>query len=369
MLSNDAPDATRSDVMPPHAWISRLAAVALAFFALTRCVRFTTPIDTALPFIGIALLLGAMLTRSSLSVALPAFAAVAILVPDERTRLLAYGLIAAFVFAGGIALREIREPLGLLRSIAIALLAVLLIRWIPWSDVLLFRELLLLALTAAIVAMLGGGPFAIAAAVLVALFTPAIPMRTLALPLVVLAICAAGRFFRGPRLRLTVASSALLGASLLFFPWSGVVARALPLVVNGLPRSVPRQYVGVALGPAKSVTLDVPAGATALVVSGANVPRLRRGSPLGRIYPGGRTIVIGDAADWGALRRSHFYGASNPLPRDPAGVLRDYGYSAWVDGAGRVPLPRGASSITITADASLPRNATLQVEGFEGGVP
>jgi len=69
------------------------------------------------------------------------------------------------------------------------------------------------------------------------------------------------------------------------------------------------------------------------------------------------------------MRRDAFYGSHNPLPRDPAGKVRGYGYLAWVDGAGRVPLPRlpanGIRTIRVTADAHLPANASLQVEGFE----
>ena len=49
----------------------------------------------------------------------------------------------------------------------------------------------------------------------------------------------------------------------------------------------------------------------------------------------------------------------------PAGTIRDYGYAAWIDGAGRVALPRGARTIRVTADAALPADASLQVEGFE----
>jgi hypothetical protein len=86
---------------------------------------------------------------------------------------------------------------------------------------------------------------------------------------------------------------------------------------------------------------------------------------LGRIEPGGRIVRIGDAADWGYMRREQFYGARNPLPRDAAGKIRGYGYAAWVDGAGRIPLPPNARTIRVTADASLPADAALQVESFE----
>ena len=74
---------------------------------------------------------------------------------------------------------------------------------------------------------------------------------------------------------------------------------------------------------------------------------------------------IGDIADWGYMRRDAWNHAHNPLPRQPVGRVRDYGYAAWVDGAGRIPLPKGARTIRVTADASLPPGASLQVEGFE----
>jgi hypothetical protein len=53
------------------------------------------------------------------------------------------------------------------------------------------------------------------------------------------------------------------------------------------------------------------------------------------------------------------------LPRDPAGHIREYGYAAWLDGAGRLPLPPGTRTIVVTVDAALPPGALLQVEGFE----
>jgi hypothetical protein len=81
------------------------------------------------------------------------------------------------------------------------------------------------------------------------------------------------------------------------------------------------------------------------------------------IEPGSIPIRIGDGADWGYTRRDFFYGAHNPLPRVTAGKLRGYGYVAWIDGAGLVTLPK-ATTIRVTADASLPANASLQVEGF-----
>ena len=78
-----------------------------------------------------------------------------------------------------------------------------------------------------------------------------------------------------------------------------------------------------------------------------------------------RPIRIGDASDWGYLRHEHFYGTRNPLPHHAAGKLRDYGYAAWVDGAGRIALPPNARTVRVVVDAALPKDAALQVEGFE----
>jgi len=151
---------------------------------------------------------------------------------------------------------------------------------------------------------------------------------------------------------------------MLFFAWSGVVARAFPYFLRRAEPERPRHVVNHALAANVSTTLEVPEHATSLIVSGANVARMPRGTPLGKIEPGGRIVRIGDTSDWGYLRREHFYGARNPMPRDPAGKLRGHGYAAWVDGAGRVPLST-ARVIRVTGDASLPPGASIQVEGFE----
>jgi hypothetical protein len=119
-----------------------------------------------------------------------------------------------------------------------------------------------------------------------------------------------------------------------------------------------------ALAPDKSLELRLPENATALIVSGANVPRLPPGTPLGRVEPDGITIRVGDAADWGFMRREHWYRSLNELPRHSVGLVRDYGYAAWVDGAGRIEL-RGGRTITVIADRNLPRDASLQVEALE----
>ncbi len=361
-----------------------IITAAIAAYACALAVHHTTPVDRALPLLAIAVTVCAAISYPTIMLGVPLLVIAEIALFDETTRLLAFGAIIATAFAvSGVGRRE--SPLLLAaaeprpRSSAAArqsgdwrrrtpyqlVVAVILLRWIPLSDVLILRELLLLAFCLAIVFVLGRTPFAVTIAVITALITPAVPLRTLAIPLLVLAIAIGARTFGMPRLELQWPSTVVIAFALLFFAWSGVVARAFPYLLRKADAGLPRHHVGTALAPRKSLTLDVPEHASSLIVSGANVAHFRRGALLGRIEPGGIDVRIGDAADWGALRRDHVYGSRNPLPRNPAGTIRGYGYNAWVDGAGRVPLPRGARTIHVTADAALPANASLQVEGFE----
>ena len=221
----------------------------------------------------------------------------------------------------------------------------------------------LLAIAALIVLVLDRTPFASAIAVITVLITPAIPLRTLILPLAVLFIAILAKFFGMPKITLAWPSSIALAFVMLFFAWSGVVARATPYFLKRARPEIPRFTIAHSLPANTTLTYDVPPGAKALIVSGANVADLPRGTVLGTIDT--HTIRIGDAADWGYVRREYFYGSRNPLPRDPAGKLREYGYAAWVDGAGRIALPPNARTIRVAADAALPPGASLQVEGFE----
>ena len=257
------------------------------------------------------------------------------------------------------------RPHSVLAMLTVAVLALIVLRWIPFEDVLLGRELFLLAIAVALVAVLGFTPFAVIVAVVTVFVTPAVPLRTLAFPLVVLFIAVLARLFGLPRLRLTWVASLALGLVILFFPWSGIVARAFPYFLRKPATPAQRTVVDNALGPSRAMTYDVPHGARWIVLSGANVAHLRRGEALGSIEPGGVAIRVGDAADWGYLRRDQFHRAHNPLPRDAAGTIRGYGYQAWMDGAGRVALPRGTRRIRVTAAPTLPADAALQVEGFE----
>jgi MFS family permease len=342
-----------------------ILSAALGAYACSLAVHHSTPIDEALPLMAVLVTVVAWATYPAVMVAVPMLIAAEIAIPDEGMRLLAFGVILAAVFAATLSGAPASPPAdpAASRAAAIAVAAIVLLRWIPLSNVLVFRELFLLAIAVLIVLILGSTPFAVTVAVITALVTPAIPLRTLALPLLVLFVAFLARLFGMPRLRLAAPSAIVLAFAMLFFAWSGIVARAFPYFLKQARPNLERHAVGEALPANASLTLWVPDNATAVIVSGANVPKLRRGAPLGTVA--GATISIGDASDWGYMRRDQFFGARNPLPRDPAGKIRDYGYAAWVDGAGRVPLPRGVKTIVVTADASLPKGASLQVESFE----
>ena len=326
-------------------------AAAISAYACHLAVHHATPIDRALPLLGVLATLLAAATYPAVMLAVPLLILAEIAIPGEEMRLLAFGAI----FAIGL--------IGRIRPIGLTVVLVVLLRWIPLDSVLLGRELFLLALAVLIVLVLGSTRFAVAVAVITALITPAVPLRTLALPLVVLFVCIAARVFGMPKIELRWISSIALAFVTLFFAWSGIVARAFPYFLRKAARPMPRVEIAQALPPRADVTFEVPPNARALIVSGANVARLRRGTPLARV--GDAHVRIGDAADWGYMRRDQFYASRNPLPREAAGQIREYGYAAWVDGAGRVALPAGTRSVRVIVDASLPADAALQVEGFE----
>ncbi len=340
-------------------WIIAAAASA---FACHFAVVHATPVDRALPFIAAVIAVVAWAFDDvAVLMAVPALMVAEVGLADEGMRLVAIGVLVA---AGLLSCLATKQPSNSATILVIA--SILLLRWIPTPDHIV-REVLLITIAVAITFVLGRTPFAVAAGVIAALLTPAVPLRTLALPLLVLFVATLARLMGMPRLRLALPSAIALGFALMFLAWSGIVARAFPYFLKTPhPTDVAEKYlVNAALAASQSATILVPDDARALIVSGANVPRLRRGARLGVIQPGNIAVRIGDAADWGYLRRDQFFGSHNPLPRDPAGTVREYGYAAWIDGAGRVPLPRGARTIRVTADAALPPGASLQVEGFE----
>ena len=324
-------------------------AAALSAWACHIAVQHATPVDRALPLMAVAVTVLAAVAYPSLMIAVPLLVIAEVALADETMRFLAFGVVLSVTHASSV-------QRGRLEA---CVTAVFLLRWIPLESVRFGRELLLLLLAIAIFYALKNTPFAIAVATLTVLFTPAMPLRTLLFPALVLIVA-----FFVPKLQLAWPSTIAVGLVMLFFPWSGVVARAFPYFLKRAQPARERVLVHQALPANATLTLDVPPRTRALIVSGANVAHLGRGARLGRIEPGGIDIRIGDASDWGYLRRAAFYDARNPLPRDPAGKIRDYGYDAWIDGAGRVRLP-DARTIHIVADAALPRGASLQVEGFE----
>jgi hypothetical protein len=343
------------NIRSPWAW--SIAAVVSAFACWLAAVH-STPIDRALPFIALVLTGVAAASNSAILIAVPLLIGGEIAIPDERLRLLWFGLVAAASIGTAFMNGSWTRWRGVLLTVA----AIVLLRWIPAPPMIL-RELFLIVLAIAIVAALRWTPLAVAIATATALFTPAIPLRTFALPLLVLLASALVRFFGFGFVTARTVAAVTTAVMLMFFPWSGVLARAPKLaLLQGLPHPAPRTEIRTALRPGQSVTLDIPAGARFLILSGANVPRLSRDTVIGRIDPGG-DVRIGDIVDWGALRREHFYNSRNRLPEDPAGLVRDYGYAAWVDGGGRVII--AGATVRVTADERLPADARLQIEAFQ----
>lgn len=342
-----------------------LVSAALAAVAAQLVVIHATPVDAALPLLAVLVTLLAALSYPGIMIGVPLLLAIEIAFADEGQRLLVFGLVMGCAFFAALLHRtRDADAASLTSAPVIAVAAIVLLRWIPLGDVHVGRELLLLALSAAIALVLGSTPLAAAVAVVVALFTHLPPSRSIWLPFFVLVVSAVARVAGAARLRLALPSAALVATAVLFFAWSGVLVRALPWFFEKAER---RERVGVGqnVGAGESLLLDVPEGAASLIVSGAHVATLGEGTALGRIEPGGQVLAIGNVADWGYMRRKYFAESENPLPRDPAGTVHDYGYSAWIDGAGRIALPANATRIRVSGDPKLPGAATLQIEAFE----
>lgn len=336
------------------------AAAGLSAYACSLVVRHATPIDEALPFIAIVLTAVAAMTHPSIQLAIPLMMAGAVAFHDEHTRLIWYGVVAGVAIASTLVWTQKAKP-----AVAgiVVLASVLLLRWIPFSSVLLVREVVLILIAAGILWAFRWTPLAVAIAVAVTLVTPAIPLRTLAVPVAILVAGAISRLIGMPAVSLSIPSAFAVAIMLSFFAWSGAFARSMPLLLRPRNPPAPRAPVHMALRPGQSVLQDVPYYGRALILSGANMAGLEKGAILGRIDPGSRIVRMGDLADWGSLRRDHFYASRNPIPLDSAGQLRGYGQEAWFDGAGRIPLPPGM--YRVTADPSLPAAARLQIDAVE----
>ena len=339
-------------------WITTTIAAAISAYACGVVAQYGTPIDSALPLIAVIVTIAAAVSTAGVQLAVPLLILGEIAIPDERLRLLWFGVVIGCAFAAAL-LFAATFP----RAATLTVCAIVLLRWIPLTNVTIWREALLIGIALLIVYVLHATPAGVAIAAAVALFTPLIPLRTLIFPMAVLIVLALLRAIGMPELRATVAASFAMGVMLLFFAWSGVFARALPVTLGGFPVNGPREPMRMALAPGETIVVEAPPGASAVILSGANIARLRAGTLVGSIdrIP----LRVGDVADWGFLRRDQFYASNKAIPVNPAGVLRGYGQSAWIDGAARFPIPRGARRIVITADRGLPREARLQIDAFE----
>ncbi len=389
-------------------------AAAASAWAAALIVRHPTPIDGALPFIVVVMTVVAAVTHPAIQLSVPLLLLGEIVFPDEHLRLLWFGIVLAVSFAGAVqwsagdATREdqwsagdparVRHEAQTSRAHAgevarapliIAIAAILLLRWIPLEPVLFGREIFILVVAAATVMILGRTPVAIAVAVAAALFTPAVPLRTLIVPIGVLVLSIGARLLaefwildfgfwiekQNPKSKIqnpkSVASQVVLSTigalavalPMMFFAWSGAFARALPVMLRGGPPRIERVPVRIALAAGQSAEVDVPREGRGVILSGANVPKLRRGTIVGTVEPGHIVVRIGDVADWGVLRRDHYYASRNPLPRRPGGILRGWGQTAWIDASGRIAVRPG--TVVVTADRGLPSGASLQIDAIE----
>lgn len=373
-----------------------------------------TPIDGALPFVIVLIALCFFVSTgdsrgrlSSIGWLAPILLLIAaIFISDERTRLFAYGIITAGAFALAVTYAE-----KTLRAyVPLTIAGVLLLRWIPLSDVLVWRELVVLVGTLAVLIAQTGvsvphiyrprTPLAIAVALAVAVVTPIFPARMLLFPFLVAAIVATrlpwlaipfviAAFFARysiavlcvvtaiallapwiARLRLQIPAYVTAIALLTLWPWSGLVARAFPHFLFAQPPFERRMPVWVALEPGQSVSIDVPeAYTTVLIASAANASRLRAGRVVGWVEAGGvrREIRIGDIADFGFMRREHFFASRNSPPRHPIDDIQGYGATAWLHTAGRISIvaPKRIDALRVVAAPDLPPETRLQIEAVE----
>lgn len=369
------------------ALILRLSAALIAIASAAVASSGVTPVDQALPLLaGVIVVLAWRSGDDSIALAVPLLLVIELSVVEERARLLLFGVVMTGAFAAAL-LRKCDRY-----SFVFAALVVL--RWIPLSEVVVWRELLLMSATMLLVmSQRQRSAPATVSAVLLALALPVASVRFLTAPFGLAALRpvrwpAAGllivaAFFSRPALaeicllgalaliaesmrNLTLQLVVLLPAAVVMtlFAWSGVVARG-PLYFVKVPEARERIPVGIALRSGQSQTLAVPDGARTIVLTAANASSLRPGTILGTLEPGGRLIRVGDVSDWGYMRSGQWLLTGNRLPSRPAGRVRGYGQNAWVDGAGAIELPEGAREVTLSTPRSQPKTVLLQIEGFE----
>ena len=307
-----------------------------------------TPIDRALPFVAFVLAICGDEGWSLLLLLPPIF------IIDEHTRLLAYGAITAIVFAIAAWKAEERQRLILVIS------GVLLLRWIPFADVVIWRETLILIGAIA----LFGASESIVVALAVAAITPAFPARWIAVPFLAAIIFEILPPIDLPKwVRVPVYGCAI--GLFAMWPWSGIVARALPAFLRSRPAPAGARPVWIALAPGESVSIDTPPGVrrVTMIASAANASRLRKGTVMGTVN--GMAIRIGDIADFGYTRREQFTRSRTPAPARPINDVKGYGQAAWLHTAGMIDVPSPGGALRVTAARDLPSAARLQIEAVD----
>jgi hypothetical protein len=393
-------------------------------------VLTTTPIDAHLPLV-IALVLACTWAArgtgfsGSIQCAVPLLIASMMTIADERTRLMAYGVIVAAALAVAVfaTARETERwrlagwPGGVSPpTVVLATAGVILLRWIPLRDVHVVKELVLLVGSVALLFVIrrrdaaepAGETPALLSVLLLAAVTPIPPGKMALLPLTVAALVFVTR--RVPQVAIGVAfviaaffaryslATIYVAVAIVFliplldrvkpltyaaaiaifalWPWSGIIARALPVIRNYEAPSGDVRPVGVALAPSDATAIDVPPHVRHVVVtaSGGQLARLKRGRVVGTIEATDaqgtvtkRSIAIGDIADFGFDRREQFFASRNPLPRVSSGEIRDYGANAWVWGGGRIAIASANDirNLRVIAAPNLPHDAHLQIDSVE----
>src|SRR3989442_9572073 len=131
-----------------------LAMAVVSAIACRAVAIYDTPIDRALPFIAVLLVICGWISQSiSAELGVLLLVAAAIFLPAERTRLLAYGLIAAAAFA--VSLYAARPSLAVYALLTIV--GTLLLLWIPFRDVGIWREVIIILGALAVLAALHVG--------------------------------------------------------------------------------------------------------------------------------------------------------------------------------------------------------------------
>jgi hypothetical protein len=383
-------------------------------------VLTTTPIDAHLPLVIALVLACAWVARgtgwlSAIQCAVPLLLAAMMTIADERTRLMAYGIIVAAAFGVAAIARERGRPSGISpQDVVLTIAGIVFLRWIPLRDVHVVKELIVLGGSVALLYAIRNRPdsvecgTALPGVLFLAAVTPIAPGKMALLPLTVAllvfitrrlpqvaigaAFVIAAFFARYSLATIYVAVAIVFLIPLLdrvkpltyataiaiftLWPWSGIIAGALPIVRNYEAAMGEVRPMNWALAPSEAKAIGVPPHVRHAVVtaSGGQMARLRRGRVVGTIEATdarGRTITrpiaIGDIADFGFTRREQFFASRNPLPRFSTGEIRGYGANAWVWGGGRMAIasPADIASLRVIAAPNLPHDAHLQIDSVE----